>query len=57
MELVPKVVSQIFNLGDDADNQLSLESSEVGKMLTNGFEVGILCFYTVIFKSSVVLFT
>ena len=44
MELVPKVVSQIFNLGDDADNQLSLESSEVGKMLTNGFEVGILCY-------------
>ena len=43
MELVPKVLSQIFNLEDGNDKQLSLESTEVGKMLANGFEVGALC--------------
>ena len=49
LELVPKVVSQIFNLQDDVGNWQLSENNKVGQMLVNGFEVGLVFHNVVIF--------
>ena len=49
VELVPKVVSQIFNLQDGIGNQQLPENKKVAQMLISGFEVGFVFHNFIIF--------